>query len=247
MGDKPLLQVFIMKDKKVRILSTRPLDEALVDEALQHQITIDSISFIQTEDITDVSISIQIKKLAKKLIAVVFTSRNGVEAVIKNLREDNLQPPWKIYCIGAATQSSIKDYFISANILATGRNAAELSEAIINDKVKEVVFFCGDQRRDELPQQLQKSNIEVEEIVVYKTNEIPVKVDKEYNGILFFSPSAVKSFFSVNSIHTDTVLFSIGDTTADEIRKNCNNKTIISDFPSKDKLVGEVIKYFNSE
>lgn len=245
MEDEPLLQVFIMKDKNVRILTTRPLDEALVNKALQHQIIIDSISFIQTQDITDVSLSGKIKNLVTKPITVVFTSVNGAEAVIKNLREDNLQPRWKIYCIGSATLSAIKDYFTFANIAATGQNAMKLSEAIINDNVKEVVFFCGDQRRDELPQQLQKNKINVEEIVVYKTNEIPAKVDKEYDGVLFFSPSAVKSFLSVNSIPEDTVLFSIGNTTAEEIRKNCTNKIIISDFPLKDKLVDEAIKYFS--
>lgn len=142
MEDEPLLQVFIMKDKNVRILTTRPLDEALVNKALQHQIIIDSISFIQTQDITDVSLSGKIKNLVTKPITVVFTSVNGAEAVIKNLQEDNLQPYWKIYCIEATTQSLIKHYFISANIRGTGRNAAELSEAIINDKVKEITFFA---------------------------------------------------------------------------------------------------------
>lgn len=234
-----------MKDKIIRILSTRPLDEALVNKAFERHIIIDSISFILTEEITEVSISDKIKKLATKPITVVFTSVMGVEAVIKNLSKDNLKLPWKIYCIGAATQSLIRDYLTSANIGGIGKNAAELSKVIVNNNEKEVFFFCGDQRRDELPQQLQKSNIEVEEIVVYKTNEIPVKVDKEYNGILFFSPSAVKSFFSVNSINADTVLFSIGNTTGSEIRKNCTNKIIIPDFPSKDKLVDEAIKYFS--
>ncbi len=234
-----------MKDKKVRILSTRPLDEALVNKAFEHRIIIDSISFIKTQKIIDTDISGKIKELASGSITAVFTSMNGAEAVIESLQEYNLQPVWKIYCIGSATVSLIRDYLVSGEILATGRNAAELSQAIILDNVKEAVFFCGDQRRDELPQQLQKSNIKVEEIVVYKTNEILVKVEKEYDGILFFSPSAVKSFFSVNSIYTDTVLFSIGNTTADEIRKNSNNKIIVSDFPSKDKLVEEVIAYFD--
>lgn len=234
-----------MKDKNIRILSTRPLDEVLVNKALEHQIIIDSISFIQTEDIIDKNISNQIKKLATQSITTVFTSVNGLEAVIKNLSGDNLQPTWSIYCIGSATQSFIRDNLVSGKIMATGRNAAELSETIIKDKVKEVVFFCGDQRRDELPQHLKKNNISVEEIVVYKTNEIPVKADKSYNGILFFSPSAVKSFFSVNSIPTDTVLFSIGNTTADAIKENCKNSIVVSDFPSKEKLVGEAIAYFN--
>ena len=234
-----------MKDKNILILSTRPLDEALVNKAFEHQIIIDSVSFIKTLKIIDPGLSKEIKELASGSITAVFTSMNGAEAVIENLQEHNLQPAWKIYCMKSATLSLIKDYFDSAKISAQGRNAVELSQAIIHDNVKEAVFFCGDQRRDELPQQLMKSDIKVKEIVVYKTNEIPEKVDKEYDGILFFSPSAVKSFLSVNTISPDAVLFSIGNTTADTIKKSCKNPVIISDFPSKEKLVEEVIAYFD--
>lgn len=235
-----------MKDKKIRILSTRPLDETLINKALKHRIIIDSISFIETDDIIDNYVLEEIKQIGSKPVTVVFTSMNGAKAVIKQLQKYSLQPPWKLYCIGTATQFLIKDFFGDGNVAATGKNALELSEEIIHDNVKEVVFFCGDQRRDELPEHLKKNNIRVKEIVVYKTNEIPVKVHKKYQGILFFSPSAVKSFFSVNSIPSDTVLFSIGNTTADAIKKICSNTIIISDFPSKEKLTEEAIAYFDT-
>lgn len=236
-----------MKDKNINLLSTRPLDEALVKKAREHQILIDSISFIETENTIGRHISEEIKALASQSVTAVFTSMNGAEAVIDTLAKDALQPAWKIYCMGAATQTLIREYFVSGNICGIGKNAIELSVSITKDEVKEVIFFCGNQRRDELPEQLQKKNIKVKEIVVYETNEIPIKIEKAYNGILFFSPSAVKSFFSVNSIPNDTVLFSIGYTTAAEIQKNCNNKVIISDFPAKDKLTEEAIKYFCCE
>lgn len=234
-----------MKDKNICILSTRLLDKTLVNKALQHKVIIDSLSFIKTENIINDHISQEIKKLTLKSITAVFTSTNGAEAVIESLHKNSIQPVWNIYCIGAATQTLIREYFVSANITGTGKNARELSETIIKDNVKEVVFFCGNQRRDELPEHLRKNKIKVKEIVVYETNEIPVKVNKEYKGILFFSPSAVKSFFSLNSIPADTVLFSIGNTTADAIKKNSNNKIIVSDFPSENKLAEIAINYFD--
>ncbi len=234
-----------MKDKNILILSTRPLNEALINKASQHKIIIDSLSFIKTESITDNNISEEIKKLALESITAVFTSMNGAQAVIEDLCKNELKPDWKIYCIGAATQSLVKEYFVSNTIAGTGKNATELSQTIVNDDVKEVIFFCGNQRREELPEYLQKNKIKIKEIAVYRTNETPEKINKRYNGILFFSPSAVKSFFSVNSIPSDTVLFSIGNTTADEIKKTCNNTIIISGSPSKDKLVEEAIAYFD--
>lgn len=236
-----------MSDKKIRLLSTRPLDEALVNKALKHRIILDCISFIKTENITGNAVSEKIIELASQTVTAVFTSMNGAEAVIDTLRKTNLQPAWKIYCLGAATHSLITSYFASITISGTGKNAAELSETIIHNNEKEVYFFCGNQRRDELPKKLRERNVSVKEIAVYETKELAVKINKPYNGILFFSPSAVKSFFSVNTIPADTVLFSIGNTTADEIKKNCTNQIMISNFPAKDKLAEIAIEYFNSE
>ena len=89
-----------------------------------------------------------------------------------------------------------------------------LADSIIKTSIKNIVFFSGDQRRDELPEKLKKNHIEVEEIVVYKTIETPEPISKSYNAILFFSPSAVQSFFSKNTINDSTQIFAIGSTTA---------------------------------
>ena len=67
----------------------------------------------------------------------------------------------------------------------------------------------------------------------------------EYFGILFFSPSAVQSFFSKNKVADKTILFAIGNTTANEIKKYSTNKIIISDEPGKENLVTKMIEYFN--
>src|SRR3712207_6093374 len=99
-----------MKDKNIRILSTRPLDNALVNKALGKDIILDSISFIETENIIDQNISDQIGKLAKESFTIVFTSINGAEAVMTSLSH-TAQPRWTIYCIGAATQTAVKACF----------------------------------------------------------------------------------------------------------------------------------------
>ena len=105
-------------------------------------------------------------------------------------------------------------------------------------------FFCGDQRRDELPGILREHDIDVNEITVYQTLALTHKIDKHYQGILFFSPSAVESFFKNNTLPASTILFAIGNTTANAIRKFTKNKVIISDVPGKDNLVKKMIEYF---
>ena len=97
---------------------------------------------------------------------------------------------------------------------------------------------------DTLCESLKKGGVSVDEIIVYQTVEVPKFVEKEYDGILFFSPSGVNSFFSLNTIEPETVLFAIGGTTAKAIKEQSENKIIVSEMPSKEQLVEKSIQYF---
>jgi len=63
--------------------------------------------------------------------------------------------------------------------------------------------------------------------------------------VLFFSPTAVQSFFRQNKLPAETILFAIGSTTAAEIRKFSTNNIIISDEPGKESLVRKMMEYFS--
>jgi len=138
----------------------------------------------------------------------------------------------------------VEKYFGAEHIAGTADSAAALADLITEDRfIDNVIFFCGDQRRDELPRILEQNDIDVNEITVYQTMAIPHRVDKFYNAILFFSPSAVESFFSINKVPSQTILFAIGDTTAGTIKQFSNNKIITSDKPGKENLVQHMIEY----
>jgi uroporphyrinogen-III synthase len=111
-------------------------------------------------------------------------------------------------------------------------------------RCKAPFFFCGDQRREELPERLHEKGIALQEILVYKTVSTPKKVEKRYDAILFFSPSAVKGFFSQNTVPADCTLFAIGGTTADCIRQHSSNRLIISNVSEKEALIKNAITYF---
>jgi uroporphyrinogen-III synthase len=233
-----------MQENNIPVLCTRPLPSSLVEEAAAAGITIDELSFIKTESILSVEVQQEIELASTEIATVVFTSMNAVDAVTVFL--DGHQPDWSIYSIGAATARLIKEYFGEERIAGTASDAPALAELIAADRfTDEVIFFCGDQRRDELPVILKQHDIEVNEIVVYQTIATPHKIEKYYFGILFFSPTAVQSFFSKNKVADRTILFAIGNTTANEIRKFSGNKIIISDEPGKENLVAKMIEYFS--
>lgn len=238
------LEVRLMQENNINILSTRPLTASLVEEADTAGITIDELSFIETEPVLDIVVQQEIEQAYLRSATVVFTSMNAVDAVVT--WQDEQQPDWVIYCIGNTTKQLVRENFGINSVAGTAGSAAELAEKIVEEHdIKEVIFFCGDQRREELPAILSNNNIDVQEIVVYQTIPVHHKIEKTYAGILFFSPSAVESFFSKNKLPRQTILFAIGNTTATEIKKFTNNKIIISDEPGKENLVRQMIEFFS--
>jgi uroporphyrinogen-III synthase len=229
-----------MQKNRLNILSTRPLNKEIIDEAAQQNIFIDCVSFIETQPIQNSGLKEKIQKLSAKKITVVFTSMNAVEAVKNYLSK---KPEWDIFSLGQTTKKLIADFFDEENIIATANDASALADTIIDKKIKEVVFFCGDQRRDELPVKLKAKNINVEEVIVYSTTV--EKVSKRYDVILFFSPSGVESFFSANEVDSNTILFAIGNTTAETINQKVHNKIIIAERPGKEALVKKMLDYFS--
>ena len=234
-----------MPEHKLHILSTRPVDISRIEEAQQKGIILDVLSFIETEAIQTIEVQQEIEWASVQQATVVFTSMNAVEAVTEML--DGHIPDWSIYCMGYKTKQLITDYFGETAISGTADNAAELADEMLeNEEPEEVIFFCGNQRRDELPGKLRSHHISVNEIVVYETLPVEHKVEKEYDAVLFFSPSAAESFFKKNKLTARAVVFAIGNTTANTVKRFCSNKIIISKLPGKEELVTEALEYFSA-
>ena len=253
-----------MTGNKFRILSTRPLYPPLTTQAAEKGILLESLAFIETHPILDERLCTKITEIAAQTAIVVFTSMNAVDAVAACLTTAGSKPQaahteeqaagiaksafaagWRIFCIGSATRDRVHAHLGEDRIAGTADSATGLADVIIgHGEIKEVVFFCGDQRRDELPKKLWDADIRVKEYVVYQTKATPHTITATYDGLVFFSPSAVDSFFSANTLPADTMLFAIGHTTADAIRSYCINPVIVSSSTGKDALIRQVINHF---
>ena len=235
-----------MQKDRISILCTRTVNDSLRSYADSEGIDFHMESFIETEPIETIEVQQEIEQAALLSATVVFTSVNAVEAVATVL--DGQIPDWQIFCIGNATKELVEKYFGEHTLQDTADDAASLADAILYEgDTNEVIFFCGNQRRSELIDKLNEQNIEVNEIVVYQTIETPHKIHQHYNGIIFFSPTGVKSFFKMNQSKEGTIFFAIGNTTAAEIKKFTKNNVIIADEPSKEKLVETAVDFFVSK
>ena len=228
----------------MELLSTKIPDPSFEEACAQAQILLESIPFIKTEPIVSYELSKLISVAAMEPSHVIFTSVTAVEATCTYLQ--GLQPEWNVYCTAPATQKAVERLLPSAGILATGSNAEDLARQLTQTAVTRFQFFCGDQRRNELPDLLRAQKIAVEEVVVYRTVATPVIITKAYDGIVFFSPSAVTSFFSVNNIPAHTVLFCIGNTTAAAINNNIPNQVVISHDPAQESFMEDIRQHFRN-
>ena len=235
---------------KIQILSTKKLLPSVIELARKKNIEIIEKEFISISPIFTKELNTQIIPLILSSTnpAVVFTSSNAVNAIKKYLHQGDTYyiPNWNVYCISGKTKESLKPHIYEKNIIEIGKDATALAQKIIDTGVKEVVFFCGDKRRNELPDILNHAGIKVKEIVVYETVQTPVISTTDFEGVLFFSPSAVKSFFSMNKVSEKTTCFAIGNTTASEIKKYTNNKIIVSPSPSQEMMLETIIFYFTN-
>jgi uroporphyrinogen-III synthase len=229
----------------VNILSTKTIVPALMEQASAAGIQLTNIDFIRTEPI----ISKEKAEVFASLPSadLVFTSTNAVEAVSELLRQyPNILPSGHVYGMAGRTAEKLAALFPNLTVKGTGNRASELAGKIIEDGVKEVIFFSGNLRRDDLPERLKANGIHVHELEIYKTFHSPLALKEQYDGIIFFSPSAAESFFSTNGINNNTVCFAIGETTAAALRQHTNNKIMVAEQPRQEHVIAMVIDHFNN-
>jgi uroporphyrinogen-III synthase len=193
---------------------------------------LDAAPFIRTE-------LLETGELPSGAVIAVFTSQHAVEAM------PAIGPEWKVFCIEGSTRRLVENRWGAKVVAGTAPSGEELAK-LIADAIAptSVFFFCGNLRREELPAILQQAGFAVEERIVYRTLLTPHRLERDYAGIAFFSPSAVESFFSVNPANNATVYFAIGRTTAAAVRARTGRDAIVAGKPDKELLVNDMITHF---
>ena len=120
-----------MPESKIEILCTSHLKDELLNKAAAKNIFIDVQNFIKTETCLTEEIKQKIQSLSKKRIAVVFTSKNAVNAVVSQL---STIPNWDVHCISGVTKQTVIDFFGKGKSIISAKNAAGLAEKIIANK-----------------------------------------------------------------------------------------------------------------
>ena len=209
-GQKILLQEGFKESFDHKIYATKALSKKQID-LLSENIKLSYGDFIRVKSNR---LKPEIAKKARK--HVVFTSQNGVQSILENFPVTDLQFE-NIYCVGRRTKKLIESKI--GPVKHFEQSALKLAQYLLKEVSddSEITFFCGDNRRDDLPDLLTQNNKNFTEIEVYATQQSPVELTDDFAAILFFSPSAIKSYLSVKNT-TDVRAICIGETTAKEAK-----------------------------
>ena len=174
---------------------------------------------------------------------IVLTSMTGVNSFLQIVKQLNLiVSDYSVYCISGATRKYANAFGLT--IRATAPTASALADEIIKDAgVKAVTHVCSNIRRDELTARLSNAGVVVNDVIAYRTEFTPILVDQVYDAVVFFSPSAVDSFLTVNS-HRQVPAFCIGETTARHAKQKGYFQTYIPVDPSEEILLQTIIDHY---
>lgn len=221
--------------KQINILSTKKLLPNQKQELVDANFTVIEEDFIETN-----IKNFELSKINKNLI---FTSQNAVQSILQHPKCEDLKSK-DVFSIGMKTKDLLTEN--GFNVVAYTGYAADLAEIISLIYSEETfTFFSGNLRRDVLPNTLKENGITFNEIEVYETIITSKKITKKLDGILFFSPSAVESYFKLNTIKDETC-FCIGETTAEALENKKVKTIVIADKPSVENVVAEVVEYYNN-
>jgi uroporphyrinogen-III synthase len=214
-----------------QILSTKKLSKALKNKLSDAKIRLVEKNFIQTK-----SIDFETPQLNDYLI---FTSKEAVKSVLKSETKNVLSK--SCLCVGSKTRSFLEKKGFT--VLESADYAEELIQIIESKyKTNSFTFFCGNIRRNTIPNFFQENKIVYNEFVVYETKLKPHQIKESFDGVLFYSPSGINSFLEKNTLENKTC-FCIGTTTAKALENRTKN-IVIASQPTVEYVIDEVIKYY---
>jgi len=223
---------------QISILSTKTLSDG------QRQVFLDANFDLLEQDFIEIKNNLfELNTINANLI---FSSQNAVLSLMEQNGWEALKTK-TVFCVGIKTKELLELNGFKVDVYMD--YASELAEIITLIYNKEsYTFLSGNLRKETLPEALKSEGITFNEIEVYQTKLAPFKISdqEKFDGILFFSPSAVESYLTNNKIKKE-VCFCVGNTTAKTLELNKVKNIVIAETPTIEEVIEEVIEYYKTE
>jgi len=192
------------KNKVKSILVTQPKPESekspYFDLAKKCNIKVDFREFIHVEGVS----ASDFRRDRINILdysAVIFTSRNAADHYFRMCQEMRITVPetMKYFCISESTAYYLQKYVIfrKRKIFHGKQTFADMMDVIKKHKDDKFLLPCTDIHNVEGAELLEKAKIRYAKAVIYKTvcSDLSDLANVNYDIIVFFSPSGVKSLF----------------------------------------------------
>lgn len=158
--------------------------------------------------------------------AVIFTSRTAIDHFFRVSQELRLVIPdsMKYFCISEATAFYLQKYIVyrKRKIFYADGRFSDLVNVMKKTPDEKFLVPLSDIHKQEIPELLDKEGYNYTKAILYRTvcSNLSDLNDIEYDVLVFFSPSGIKSLFQnfPNFVQNNTRIACFGPTTAQAVR-----------------------------
>jgi len=212
-GGKEIMNELNKGNELPRVLCLKKLTPPRIKIGIEHGLALDSVEVIQT--VTDFD-SLKVKELLKSSNNYIFSSLNSVSALNKVLKGTAMIHK-HVYCVGKRTA-----HFFEGKVKSITKvnQVSDLLKIAQESGEKKFSWFHSNLSDLSLVEQFLEYEIELNHTPVYRTEGLEPRINNlaDYDALLFFSPSGVRSFLTNNSIPKDVKVGAIGNVTAEELK-----------------------------
>ena len=168
------------------------------DLADRFNLQVDYRSFIHVEGVDPQDFRQQRVTLAN-YTAVIFTSRMAIDHYFRIAKETRFVVPddMKYFCVSEAVAYYLQNYVVyrKRKIFFGKQTFQDLMQLVVKHKTEKFIVPCSDIQRKNIPEQLEKNNVEYQNAILYKTvcSDLSDLEEVKYDMLVFYSPSGIQS------------------------------------------------------
>ena len=191
------------------------------DLADKYKLKVDFRSFIHVEGVVPQDFRKERINLSN-FTAVIFTSRMAVDHYFRIASETRFAVPdtMKYFCISEAVAYYLQNYVVyrKRKIFFGKQRFQDLIDTIVKHKDENFLVPCSDIQRKNIPELLNKNEIQYTNAVLYKTvcSDLSDLEEVKYDMLVFYSPSGIQSLVKnfPDFVQNGTKIAAFGPTTA---------------------------------
>jgi uroporphyrinogen-III synthase len=248
-----------MNIKSILVSQPEPKTEKnpFSDLADRFNLKVDFRSFIHVEGVDPQDFRQQRINLSN-YTAVIFTSRMAIDHYFRIAKETRFTVPdeMKYFCVSEAVAYYLQNYVVyrKRKIFHGKQTFQDLMQLVVKHKSEKFLVPCSDIQRKNIPNELEKNQIDFQNTILYKTvcSDLSDLEDVKYDILVFYSPSGIQSLIKnfPKFKQNGTKIAAFGPTTAQAAEKaglRIDIKAPMPGIPSMTMAIEKFIKVDNKK